>query len=113
VHPEYKQLRQGVETNEATFVLLPSLEQEDCVREIVRRQLTRPFARSLAAEEEVIRKRFAIYVGLKARKVETMRSPVETAEDILFNLPPNMRWSRRGFLSPDKVSLSRAAQRQR
>ena len=74
--------------SEATFVLLPSLKVDDCVCEIVRRQLTRPFARSATAEEAVIRGRFAIHIGLKARKVETMRSPVETAEEILFNLPP-------------------------
>ena len=94
VHPEYQQLRREVEMSEATFVLLPSLKVDDCVREIVRRQLTRPFARSATAEEAVIRGRFAIHIGLKARKVETMRSPVETAEEILFNLPPNIACSR-------------------
>jgi hypothetical protein len=41
-----------------------------------------------------LRGRFAIHIGLKARKVETMRSPVETAEEILFNLPPNIASSR-------------------
>jgi len=90
VHPEYKHLRQEIEAIEGTFLLLPSFELDDCVREIVRRQLTRPFARSLAAEEAVIRRRFAIYAALKARKVETMRSPVETAEDIMLNLPSNI-----------------------
>ena len=90
VHPEYKELRQEVETSAATFVLLPSLKLDDCVNEVVRRQLTKPFARSPAVEEAVIRGRFPIYIGLKARKVETMRSPVETAQTILLNLRPNI-----------------------
>ena len=73
IHPEYARLRHDIEQNPATFVLIPSLDCEICVAETVRRQLERPFARSAAAEEAVIRERYPIYVRLRARKIETMR----------------------------------------
>lgn len=77
VHPGYPVLRQRVASSPSTFVLLPSLDVEACVREIVRRQLRRPFARTAEREEQVIRERFPRYFGLPARKVESMR-PIET-----------------------------------
>ena len=77
IHTECLDIRQGVASNLLTFVLLPSMDFEACVGEIVRRQLRRPFARSAEREEQVIRKRFFTYIGLSARKVETMQ-PVET-----------------------------------
>ena len=48
-----------------------------CVAEIVRRQLGRPFARSVEREERVIRARFPSYLRLPARKIETMQ-PIDT-----------------------------------
>jgi shikimate kinase len=83
VHPDYSRLRLDVERHPTTFVLIPSLDREICVAETVRRQLTRPFARSAAREEAVIRERFSIYVGLRARQIETMR-PVGTIVDDLI-----------------------------
>ncbi len=76
IHPGYLALRQRIAWSSSTFVLLPSVNLEACVREIVRRQLCRAFARSAEREEEVIHERFFVYAGLAARKVETMR-PVE------------------------------------
>jgi shikimate kinase len=76
VHPDYLALRHRIASNPATFVLLPSVNVEACVAEIVRRQLQRPFARPADREEQVIRRRFDAYVGLPARKVETLQ-PVE------------------------------------
>jgi shikimate kinase len=76
VHPSYVCWRQRIASSESTFVLLPSLDLETCVAEIVRRQLRRSFARAREREEDVIRTRFAIYASLPARKVETMR-PVD------------------------------------
>jgi shikimate kinase len=83
IHPEYARLRQAVAQRPTTFVLIPSLDREVCVAETVRRQLTRPFARSAARETAVIRQRFPIYVGLSARKIETMR-PVTVVVDALL-----------------------------
>ena len=76
VHPDFIRLREGIASSESTFVLLPSLDLEICVAEIVRRQLRRPFARAAEREEQVIRTRFPVYAGLPALKVETMK-PVE------------------------------------
>ena len=64
-------------------MLLPSLDLEICVAEIVRRQLLRPFARTPEREEQVIRTRFSTYVSLSARKVETMR-PIDAVETELL-----------------------------
>ncbi len=85
IHPDYRRLRREIDQRPATFVLLPSLDRETCVAETVRRQLTRPFARPAAREAAVIRERFAIYAGLRARKVETMR-PVSAVVEELASL---------------------------
>jgi shikimate kinase len=73
IHPDYIGWRQRITWSDSTFVLLPSLDLETCVTEIVRRQLLRPFARTLKREEQMIHTRFPTYVSLSARKVETMR----------------------------------------
>jgi shikimate kinase len=86
IHPDYPGLRQEIICSPTTFVLLPSLALEVCVSETVRRQSGRPFTRSLAREEAVIRERFPIYVGLAARKIETMRSPDAVVDEILMAL---------------------------
>jgi shikimate kinase len=83
IHPEYPRLRQAIAQSRTTCVLIPSLDREVCVAETVRRQLTRPFARSAAREEAVVRHRFPIYVGLSARKIETMRPPTAVVDAIL------------------------------
>lgn len=82
-HPHYSRLRRDIEESPTTFVLIPSLHRETCVAETVRRQLARPFARSAGKEEAVIRERFSIYVGLRARKVETMRPLTAIVDDLL------------------------------
>ena len=83
IHPDYARLRHDIECSPTTFVLIPSLDYDICVAETVRRQLPRPFARSLIKEATVIRERFAIYAGLRARKVETMRPPSDVGDELL------------------------------
>lgn len=73
IHPDYLGWRQRIAASDSTFVLLPSLDVETCVAEIVRRQLRRPFARTPEREDYVIRTRFPVYASLAARKVETGR----------------------------------------
>ena len=77
IHPDYVTCRQRLASSDLTFVLLPSLDLETCVVEIVRRQLSRPFARTAEREEQLIRTRFPIYASLPVRKVETLR-PIDT-----------------------------------
>jgi shikimate kinase len=83
IHAGYLALRGRIATNPTTFVLLPFLDYEVCVRETVRRQLTRPFSRSAEREEEVIRHRFAAYKQLPATKVATM-GPIDAVVDRLL-----------------------------
>src|ERR1700716_2187240 len=72
-HPEYSRVRSEVELCPTTFALLPSFDREVCVSETVRRQIARPFGRSVVREEAVIRARFEVYKAMPVRKVETMR----------------------------------------
>ena len=85
VHSDYVRRREQIAWSKSTFVLLPSLDVEICVAEVVRRQLQRPFARAAEREEHVIRTRFPIYAGLPALKVETMR-PVDAVVAELVTL---------------------------
>jgi shikimate kinase len=80
IHPDYSRVRGELEHSPNTFVLLPSVDLDVCVAETVRRQIGRPFARSAAKEEAVIRARFPIYMAMSARKIDTMR-PVHLAVD--------------------------------
>jgi shikimate kinase len=83
VHPQYSRLRSDLELHSSTFVLLPSLDREVCVAETVRRQIARPFGRSSAKEEAVIRGRFEIYMAVPARKIETMRPVAEVVDELV------------------------------
>ena len=87
VHPEYLRVRRDRGVPEQ-FVLLPSLEPDTCEAETVRRQLSRPFARSAAREAAVIRVRFASYMALPHRKIETLRPPPAVVDDIVAALQP-------------------------
>jgi shikimate kinase len=80
VHPDYAGVRREIEQHPNTFVLLPSCDRDVCVAETVRRQIARPFGRSLVREEAVIRARLEIYMAVPAPKIETMR-PVAAAVD--------------------------------
>jgi shikimate kinase len=90
VHPDYPRIRDEIAASATTFVLLPSLDYETCVAEIVRRQLGRPFCRSAKREEEVIRQRFGVYRNLAATKLETMTSIAEVVDAAMVNLLPNI-----------------------
>jgi shikimate kinase len=89
VHPAYPALRSDICKSPTTFVLLPSLELEACVYEIVRRQVARPIGRSPEKEEAVIRERYAIYMSIPATKIETMRPVTEIVEQMIAQLPAN------------------------
>ena len=85
-HPDYEHIRTKVAESPTTFVLLPSTDLETCVAEIVRRQLSRAFSRSALKEEEVIRARFRLYLGLPATAISTMRPAREVAEEIAMRV---------------------------
>jgi shikimate kinase len=89
IHPEYRRVRREIEQHTNTFVLLPSLDRDACVAETVRRQMARPFGRSSAREEAIIRTRFEIYMAMPLRKIETMRPVAEAIDEIVSALTPS------------------------
>jgi len=86
VHPAYPVWRWRLVSSPSTFVLLPSLQFEECVKETVRRQLGRPFSRSAEREEQVIRARLPVYLGLPVRKVATMRPIANVVDEVISAL---------------------------
>jgi shikimate kinase len=86
VHVEYSHLRRELERHPFAFILLPSLHRDRCIAETVRRQIARPFGRSAAEEEAVIRARFDSYATLPMRKIDTMRPISTVVDDILTAL---------------------------
>lgn len=91
VHPEYPAVSRAVIRSPSTVVLLPSFDREICVAETVRRQLTRPFARSTEREDEVIRSRFDLYRGLTCHQVETGTGVDAVVEHLVLHVLPNIR----------------------
>lgn len=82
-HPEYAVLRQQIASSTRAFVLIPSLDFENCVAETVRRQLQRSFARTPQREEDVIRSRFSTYIDIPAQKVETNRPMAAVVSEVV------------------------------
>ena len=81
VVPEYLQLKQDIENDPFTFLLVPSMDLEECIKIIVRRQLKRTYLNTTAEKEEIkVRTRFDIYNNLSCYKVLTNR-PVENFID--------------------------------
>ena len=78
--------------HKATAHLLPSLDLETCVTEIVRRQVHRPLGLVAAREEVKIRERFPVYMALPAPKVTTMQAP----EAIASHAHASLLWPRLG-----------------
>lgn len=105
IHPEYSSIRQRIASSALTFVLLPALDLESCVAEIVRRQLQRPFARTPQREESVIRSRFSVYANLSARKVMTDQ-PVSAVVDEIVALSAGHWQPAPGGRSPACCSVS-------
>lgn len=85
--PSYKKIRQEIEFNPFTFLLIPSLEVESCTKEIVRRQLKRSYLdSSIKREEEKIRSRFPIFIDFKCKRILTNDDPKNIAEEIYARL---------------------------
>ena len=91
VHPNYVEVRAAIAESPTTVVLLPSLDLETCVTEIVRRQVHRHVGLVAAREEVKIRERFPVYMALPAPKVTTMQAPEAIASDIIDLLWHNSR----------------------
>jgi shikimate kinase len=90
-HPAYGNLCRDIVANPLTVVLLPSFDCETCVTETVRRQLGRPFSRSAEHEEEAIRARFEVYLGLPTKKFETTVPTNHLVDQLITHLLPHIR----------------------
>lgn len=88
VHPAIPELHREIAAASTTVLLLPSLDLENCVAEIVRRQATRPLSRrrTSAREEAVIRERFTLYRQLTPCVVTTMQPVASIAREIITRL---------------------------
>jgi shikimate kinase len=91
-HPAIRDLQNDIAAAPTTILLLPSLDLEACVAEIVRRQATRPLPRyrSASREEAVIRERFIQYRELTPCVVTTMQPVPAVARDIVARLPDRL-----------------------
>ena len=88
IYPEniqlnYLQLKQEIENDPFTFLLIPSLDLDECVEIIKKRQLLRSYLNTSAEKEEMkVRKRFEIYHNLNCCKVLTNQLVDEVVEKI-------------------------------
>ena len=98
VHPAYPVWRRRVASSPSTFVLLPSLQFEVCVKEIVRRQRDRPFSRSEEREEQVVRARLPIYHAMAGRKVATLQPIERVVDELISALVSGGLWPARDLL---------------
>lgn len=68
----YFMIKKLIVNHPLTFLLLPSFDLEDCVKEILNRQMQRSYLNiSIEKEEQKIRKRFPIYASLKCKTILT------------------------------------------
>lgn len=83
----YKYIQQYIELDPFTFLLLPSLDLEICVKEIICRQVQRNYLNtSIQKEEEKIRKRFALYANLQCKKILTDRHIIYIVDELCQQL---------------------------
>ncbi|MDQ9022020.1 shikimate kinase [Acinetobacter sichuanensis] len=83
IQPNYLQLKQEIENDPFTFLLIPSLDLDESIEVIVKRQLSRSYLNTSAEKEEIkVRKRFEIYHNLNCCKVLTNQLVDEVVENI-------------------------------
>lgn len=82
-HKHYTAVRQDIECDPLTVLLLPSFELETCVEVTVRRQMGRPYlAGNRAREEQKIRERFPTFAALKCARFCSDITPAQLATEI-------------------------------
>lgn len=84
VHHAVAEIHTAITRAATTFLLIPSLDVETAVAEIVRRQATRslPHRRPPLREEAVARERIPRYLALPVRRITTMRPAPHIASEI-------------------------------
>jgi shikimate kinase len=83
IHSGYLKIIQKIENDASTFLLMPALDLDGCIKIIIKRQLSRSYLNTTAEKEELkIRKRFDLYNNLNCEKVLTHRSLEEVIQNI-------------------------------
>lgn len=83
VHPEVAGIHRDLLASPTTVLLMPSFDLEDCVEETIRRQLSKPYMKSSAVEQEAkIRERFPLYLPMGSIRVTTDK-PVSQVVDAI------------------------------
>jgi shikimate kinase len=80
---DYAEIRDGIERDALTLLLLPSFDLETCVEIIVQRQLARPYLRGdSASETSRIRQRFPLFMALRCERFCSGGNPMQVASRI-------------------------------
>lgn len=87
ISKDYLRIKKQIENHDFTFLLLPSLNLETCVNEIINRQVQRSYL-NLSKEKETqkIRKRFPVYTDLKCKIIFTHQDENKVALEIYSQL---------------------------
>lgn len=96
ISKDYLRIKKQIEKHDFTFLLLPSMDLETCVNEIVDRQMMRSYlSLSKEKEERKIRQRFPIYNDLKCKIILTNQDKNKVALQIYTQisdfLPPQSK----------------------
>ena len=86
IHPEVREIQEGLLRSETTILLLPSFESDECIEETVRRQMRRPYASSEAQEREKIRRRFPAYASMNVNRVRTDVPVDQVVKEVIARL---------------------------
>ncbi|MDR7015921.1 shikimate kinase [Acinetobacter sp. 3657] len=79
----YIKVKDEIENHIFTFLLLPSLDLETCVKEVLTRQMNRTYLNPVIEKEELkIRARFELYSKLGCRIVLTDEKPERVAQKV-------------------------------
>ncbi|MEC5397350.1 shikimate kinase [Uliginosibacterium sp. H1] len=82
--PDYSAIRARIADDALSILLLPSLDEEECARIIVARQLQRTYLEADAAREEArLRERFPLFMALRCKRILSKDDPRLVASRIV------------------------------
>lgn len=87
IHPRIEAIHEFVLASPTTVFLLPSFDLEECVQEIAKRQMSKPYIRStVEREQKTARKRFPLYAPMGKIRVATNRPTAEVVREITLSI---------------------------
>ncbi|MDM0022959.1 shikimate kinase [Variovorax saccharolyticus] len=83
VHEDYGRMRDAIEVDVLTALLMPAFEAQACAEIIVQRQLARPYLRGdRDSELSCIRERFPMFMALRCARFRSDATPEEIAREL-------------------------------